>query len=190
MLVRQKVYTSSVLLLKVRKNKQVGGRDNLPPAKIIYIIMKYLKYLKYLIKHKWFVMIECFKVGLYWRGIVHDMSKFFPSEFFPYVNYFSHRNINDCSKPDGDKEFDFAWLLHQKRNKHHWQWWVLPKDDGTIKVFEMPHKYRLEMLCDWNGAGRAQGKGDNTKKWYKENKDKMKFHPKTEKWINNILSIK
>jgi len=157
--------------------------------------MKYFKYLRYLIKHKWFVMIECFKVGLYWRGIVHDMSKLFPSEFFPYVNFFYcknptvDRNITTGYKPynTGDKEFDFAWLLHQKRNKHHWQWWVLPKDDGTIKVFEMPHKYRLEMLCDWNGAGKAQGKGDNTKKWYKENKDKMKLHFKTREWLEDKI---
>jgi len=158
--------------------------------------MKYLKYLKYLIKHKWFVMIECFKVGLYWRGIVHDLSKFYPSEFFPYANFFYNRNINDPHKPiylDDETKFEFAWLSHQKRNKHHWQWWILLGDNGINKTFEMSYKYRSEMLCDWRGANRAQGgKGKNKeiRKWYKENKDNIKLHPNTKKWINNILSIK
>jgi len=49
---------------------------------------KYLKYLKYVLVHKYYVFIECFKVGLFWRGIMHDMSKFFPDEFLPYARYF------------------------------------------------------------------------------------------------------
>lgn len=152
--------------------------------------MKYTKYLKYLIKHKWFVMIECFKVGLYWRGIVHDMSKFLPNEFFPYTKFFYGGMTIDkkcITTTDIEIAFNLAWLKHQKRNKHHWQWWILLGDDGQTRIFEMPHKYRLEMLCDWNGAGRAQGLGDNTKKWYKENKDNIKLHFKTKKWIEDKI---
>lgn len=51
-------------------------------------MIKYLKYLRYLLRHKWYVGIECFKRGLYWRGIIHDMSKFRPAEFIPYTNFF------------------------------------------------------------------------------------------------------
>jgi len=40
--------------------------------------MRYLKYLKYLLRHKWFVMLECFKEGLFWLGLTHDLSKFSP----------------------------------------------------------------------------------------------------------------
>jgi len=49
---------------------------------------KYILYLKYIIRHKWYVGIECFKMGVYWRGITHDLSKFLPSEFIPYAKYF------------------------------------------------------------------------------------------------------
>jgi len=129
--------------------------------------MKYIKYLRYIIRHKYFVLVECWKRGLYWRGLTHDLSKLRPSEFFPYANHFygskegikKGRDSTGYYKPTdtGDKVFDFAWLLHQKRNRHHWQWWVLPEDKGGVKVLEMDKADRLEMLCDWIGAGKVQG---------------------------------
>lgn len=50
--------------------------------------MNNIKYLKYLIKHKFYVTRECFRIGLYWRGLVHDLSKFNPMEWVAYRNYF------------------------------------------------------------------------------------------------------
>jgi hypothetical protein len=41
-----------------------------------------IKYLNYLLRHKWYVGIECFKKGLIWRGLVHDLSKFLQANFF------------------------------------------------------------------------------------------------------------
>lgn len=158
---------------------------------------RYWEYLKYVLRHKWFVSLECFKRGLIWQGIMHDMSKFLPSEFIPYAKFFyasdgskiNRRDSTGYYKPDdtGDKQFDFAWLLHQKRNRHHWQWWILPKDDGTTKCFRIPKRYVLEMICDWRGAGKAQGvpmsnDPDNwaeTRNWFLKNKNKMTFHPDT-----------
>ena len=152
---------------------------------------KYFKYLSYVIRHKWYVFLECCKVGIIWQGIIHDLSKLKPSEFFPYANYFYGRPRDKTGyyKPTdtGDKDFDFAWLLHQKRNRHHWQWWILPEDDGGIKILDMPLKYRKEMLCDWRGAGKAQGYGDNTDKWYAVNKGKMQLHRDTRKWIEDNI---
>ena len=103
--------------------------------------MKHLKYLSNVLRHKWLVMIECLQYGLVWRGLVHDISKFMPSEWGPYAE---HLYGKDLLK---DKDvFDVAWLFHHKRNKHHWQFWVLPKDDGTTKILEMPERYMMEMI--------------------------------------------
>mgnify|MGYP006874659086 CR=1 FL=1 len=41
-----------------------------------------LRHLSLVIRHKNKVMIHCFKCGLVWRGLAHDMSKFTPTEFF------------------------------------------------------------------------------------------------------------
>lgn len=147
--------------------------------------------MSYILRHKWFVFIECVRLGIPWRGLLHDFSKFLPSEWIPYANFFYVQQPRDETgyyKPTdtGDKAFDYAWLLHQKRNKHHWQWWVLPEDGGGVKVLPMPDKYRKEMLADWRGAGRAQRTPD-TRKWYYKNKNKMQLHPETEKWIESIL---
>ena len=155
---------------------------------------KYFKYLNYLIKHKWFVFLECCKEGIFWQGVIHDLSKFKPDEFFPYANHFygekkyqdvKDRNETGYYKPidTGDDAFDFAWLLHQKRNRHHWQWWILPYDNGTFKILEMPLKYKKEMFCDWKGAAKAQGYKDNTIVWYEKHKDKMQLGPETRAWI-------
>ena len=157
----------------------------------------YLKYLSYVLRHKWFVFIACCRMGIPWQGIIHDISKFLPGEFIPYARFFYSNPFNPkrnktgyCKLTDtGDKAFDFAWLLHQKRNKHHWQWWVLPEDSGGVKVFPMPLKYRKEMLADWIGAGKAQGKPD-TKAWYEANNDKMQLHPETRKWIETMLGVR
>jgi hypothetical protein len=90
----------------------------------------------------------------------------------------------------GDDAFDFAWLLHQKRNRHHWQWWILPKDDGGVKVLEMPCKYVVEMICDWRGAGRAQRNKATVLEWYVEHKTRMQLHPNTSELVEYLISLK
>lgn len=151
---------------------------------------KHWQYLKYVLRHKWFVFLACLSYGLVWRGIKHDWHKFLPDEWLPYARFFygksaiQRRDKTGYYKPTdtGDAAFDFAWLLHQKRADHHWQWWVLPEDDGGVKVLPMSATARKEMIADWRGAGRAQGK-PNTWEWYEANKGKMQLHPDTRAWV-------
>lgn len=160
--------------------------------------IKYLKYLWYVLRHKWYVFLECCKAGIIWRGIVHDLSKFMPHEMIPYARHF-YGSDNKINKAEGyfkgkcapNDPFDFAWLRHQRKwsNRHHFQFWILKEDDGDVKVLEMPLKARKEMICDWRGAGRAQGFGDNTKEWYLKNRDKMIFGPETRKWVERELGV-
>jgi uncharacterized protein DUF5662 len=158
-------------------------------------MLRHLLYLKYVLRHKWFVFVECMKLGVpLWIAVWHDWDKFLPDEWFPYVNFFHGpkkqpiRDETGYYKPTdtGDLAFDFAWLLHQKRNRHHWQWWVLPEDDGGTKVLEMSDVYRREMLADWRGAGKAQGT-PSTYNWYYKNKDKMTLGQKTREWVEDQL---
>ncbi len=49
--------------------------------------------------------------------------------------------------------FDRAWLKHIHRNDHHWQHWLLQRDDGG-KVALLPPTLAVdEMVADWLGAG-------------------------------------
>jgi len=164
------------------------------------MIRRHFSYARYLIRHKLYVTRECFRHGLIWRGVVHDLSKFRPSEWFPYAKHFYAPNGQSMRSArrdktgyykltdTGDTAFDFAWLLHQKRNLHHWQWWVLPEDNGGVKVLEMQEVYAREMVCDWIGAGLAQGHGRDILPWYEKNKHKMRLHPNTRVLVENMLS--
>lgn len=165
------------------------------------MLLNHWKYFKYVVKHKYYVALECFKHGLYWRGLIHDIDKFYPNRWFPYVNYtFSEHYKRDKTgyyvpAISKDENFVKAWFLHQKYSEHHWQWWILPYEEGKTKVLPMTPKAKLEMVCDWCGASRAQKNGGwnserGVKAWYKANKDRMTFHPQTREWIERFLDDK
>ena len=50
--------------------------------------MKILQHLKTINHHKMLVMKGCFKVGLYKQGLLHDLSKYTPTEFFVGCKYY------------------------------------------------------------------------------------------------------
>lgn len=163
----------------------------------------YLKYFKSLMTHKWFVFLECCKLGIPWLGIIHDWSKFLPSEWIPYARYFhggwpegpevwrSCPSYTGPTKSSVQSDFDEAWLHHQNYNKHHWQYYLLVQDDDPDKVLPMPDRYRREMLADWRGAGRAYTGKDNTREWYLERADQWdrRLHPQTKAWIEFELGL-
>jgi len=153
------------------------------------LIIPFYRYLRYVVRHKWYVFLACCGEGIWWRGLIHDLSKFYWSEFIPYAEHFCTTSV-----PKRDPYFDFAWLLHQKRNRHHWQWWLLANDNGDIKVFPMSKTARLEMVCDWYGAGLAQGKKVNkedkwseTREWFLKNQKNIILSPETERWVMEKL---
>jgi hypothetical protein len=147
------------------------------------------KYARYIWLHKKFVFIECCKLGIPLLGIIHDLSKFKPSEWLPYAHYF----YDKVSGENEDQDFNLAWLHHQHNNLHHYQRWVLLMDDGGIEPQPMPDRYRREMLADWRGAGKAiktvhpDWNVLPTDEWYLENADKIILHPETRKWVEDQL---
>lgn len=156
-------------------------------ARIPKALVPHLRYLGYVLRHKFYVYQECRKLGVPRTiALLHDWDKFLPDEWLPYVNTFY--------APDGTSryaespEFAAAWNLHQKRNKHHWQWWLLTRDRGETVFLPMSDLYRREMLADWRGAGRAMGDPDTTA-WYLKNSDKILLHPETRSWIEKQLLV-
>ena len=147
---------------------------------------RHWSYLKYVLRHKWFVWQASRKVGASpWLAAIHDASKFRPSEWTPYACTFY--------KPDGSKQYDetpafnLAWLLHQHRNPHHWQHWLLRMDRGDVLAIEMPRRYALEMVADWMGAGRAITGRWECAEWYAKNREKIVLHENTRRLVDGIL---
>ena len=150
------------------------------------MIKRHWNYLKYVVRHKFFVLLSCSKLGFPVRyGIFHDMSKFKPSEWIPYASCFY--------KPNGEKqydeteEFNLAWNRHQKANKHHWQYWVITMDRGESKALRMPPRCIKEMVADWMGAGMAIHGKCEVGEWYNKNKNNMILHPDTRMIVESYL---
>ena len=147
----------------------------------------YWNYLKYIIEHKKNVFIEAWKMGLYFHAFTHDLSKFRPSEFIPYAKFFydTKRDKNYKKSDETNENFQKGWVFHQKRNKHHWNYWVSVTRKNEIIPLEMPEKYVKQMIADWNGMSRKFG--GNTREYYEKNKDEMILHQKTIEKIENLL---
>lgn len=144
---------------------------------------RHLAYLRYVLRHKWFVLLACRLVGAsLLLGLLHDLSKFLPSEWFPYARCFY---ALDGSRHHIETEaFELAWGLHQKRNLHHWQAWQF---DGT-QPMRMPERYVREMVADWIGAGWAITGKMEVREWYARNKGKMILHPATRAMVEDLLA--
>jgi len=142
---------------------------------------RHLLYLKYVLRHKWFCFVGCWRISpilsrTFLLGIIHDWSKFRPSEWSPCATHFfsDGPDIFDIVK----ENFYFAFLhYHVQRNKHHWQHWVAICDSGVHKCFDMPDCYIMEMVADWYAAGRAISGRRLVTPWYEVNKDKILLSP-------------
>lgn len=141
----------------------------------------YFTYLHYVFRHKWFVFLECCKLGIPWLGIIHDLSRFRLSEALAYIA--SQPYNRDNKPPKITQAFTYAWNDHQHRNKHHWEYWVhFDYHTHEMTTLSIPDRYRREMLADWRGAGRAKGTPD-VRGWYLKNNGAMLLHPETRQWI-------
>jgi len=144
--------------------------------------MKHLQYLKYIIIHKWYTLIECIKLGIMLRGIFHDTSKFYPSEWFAYTNYFHDK---DKSSYWG---FRKAWLKHLNHNDHHWQHWTNVDSHRKTIPHEMDKNAVKEMLADWRAMGRARRNKACCAAWYKDNCQKMILHKRTLQLLHSLMT--
>ena len=112
--------------------------------------------------HKILVMKNCFRVGLYRQGLLHDMSKYMPSEFLVGCRYYqgtrspnnAEREITGCST---------AWLHHKGRNKHHYEYWIdYGLEQPGLTGMKMPRKYVIEMFMDRIAASKVYMKENYT----------------------------
>ena len=143
------------------------------------MVKKFFGHLKTVIVHRFWVCVYCFKFGIPFRGMVHDLSKFTPVEFFESVKYYTGTSspIDEAKKATG---YSVAWMHHKSHNKHHHEYWTDNYNQGTTCVC-MPYKYTVEMCCDFLGAGKAYQKKNfsyqNELNWWNNQKDIRKMHP-------------
>ncbi len=149
-------------------------------------VMKHLKLITY---HKWIVFKLCCKIGQPWRGLVHDLSKYSPTEFLESANYYvgDHSPITEAKRQKG---YSKAWLHHKGRNKHHIEYWVDYMAPNVTPI--MPYPYAAEMICDKLAAGMAyQGKKWNKEyelAYWKKEREKVEVNPKIRDFVTEVMS--
>lgn len=150
---------------------------------------KFFGHLHNVNKHRFKVFCLCCRAGIPWRGFIHDLSKYSPTEFLESARYYvkGYSPIVNCKK---DKGYSEAWLHHKGRNRHHYEYWY--DYTASCEVPIIPYKYLVEMVCDTLAAGLTyQGK-----KWTKDyqlnywfkTRNTAKIHPKIDFLLTRIYT--
>ena len=112
--------------------------------------MKALQHLKTINHHKWLVCQGCFKVGLYKQGLLHDLSKYSPTEFLVGCKFYQGtRSPNNAEREV--KGYSAAWLHHKGRNRHHYEYWLdysTDLNEGIIGM-KMPVRGYCKRSLPW-----------------------------------------
>lgn len=111
--------------------------------------MKGWEHFKTITHHKILVMEGCFRLGLYKQGLLHDLSKYSPTEFLVGCKYYQgNRSPNNAEREDTG--YSMSWLHHKGRNKHHYEYWIdySAGSGAAIQGQKMPTKYVVEMFVD------------------------------------------
>jgi hypothetical protein len=120
---------------------------------------KAFEHFKTITRHRHQVIRNCFKAGIPWQGLRHDLSKYSPTEFLEGARYWQGtRSPNDREREV--KGYSDSWMHHKGRNRHHFEYWTdYSAKDKKIRPVEMPTRYVVEMFCDRVAASKIyQGK--------------------------------
>jgi hypothetical protein len=151
---------------------------------------KFFGHLKTVLTHKRWVYYYMSRLGYPWRGLMHDMSKFSPEEFFDSVKYWDGKRspVLVAKERTG---ISMSWLHHRGRNKHHYEYWIDKLDQGGVP-HKIPFKYVVEMVCDWLAACRTyEGQTENIFEkeynWWCNKSKEAKIHNETKQLLHRLL---
>ena len=152
--------------------------------------------------HKILVMRGCFQVGLIRQGLLHDLSKYSPTEFIVGCKYYQ----GNMSPNNAEREavgYSSAWLHHKGRNKHHLEDWIdygIPDKEGPHKGehkglcgMKMPVNYVVEMYIDRVAASKNYQKekyrDDSALAYYMNGRQFHVLHDDTRALLELLLEM-
>ena len=155
--------------------------------------MKPWQHFKTITKHKFLVMDGCFRVGLFRQGLLHDLSKYAPAEFWIGARYYQgDRSPNAAER--AEKGYSEAWMHHKGRNRHHYEYWTdMSRETGRYESIPMPRKYLVEMVMDRRAACLVyEGENDTPASplnYLLRSREKALIHPQTVRELAYILTM-
>lgn len=142
-------------------------------------------------KHRHTVMRHCFKAGIPLRGLLHDLSKYSPTEFRPGARFYSGTH-----SPTEEERLEYgcsyAWMHHKGRNKHHFEYWTdYSKTERGLVPVKMPLVYVIEMFCDRVAASKVYLKERYNDScaldYFRRGTDHLKMHPQSMALLESLL---
>ncbi|MBE6738110.1 MAG: catalase [Ruminococcaceae bacterium] len=115
---------------------------------------KPFKHFRTITKHRHKVISHCFKAGIGFQGLFHDLSKYSPAEFISGARYYQ-----GTRSPNEEERVKFgyskAWMHHKGRNRHHFEYWTdYNPQTKIVEPVKMPLNYVVEMFCDRVAASK------------------------------------
>ncbi len=155
--------------------------------------MKAWQHFKTITYHRWLVRQGCFRVGLIWQGLTHDLSKYSPTEFSIGARYYQGTRSPNAQERE-EKGFSEAWMHHKGRNKHHYEYWTdMSKATGRYESWPMPRKYFVEMVMDRRAACMVyQGKNytpGSALEYYEKSRERSIMHPEIQRQLQFVLTM-
>lgn len=156
-------------------------------------IMKAWKHFKTITRHRWLVRDGCFRVGLIWQGLTHDLSKYSPTEFHSGMEYYQGNRSPNTAEREA-KGYSEAWIHHKGRNRHHYEYWTdLSLETRRYESVPMPRKYLVEMVMDRRAACMVyQGKNytpGSALEYLESSRERLLMHPQTKRELEYILTM-
>ena len=155
---------------------------------------RFFGHLHTITKHRHLVMVHCFRCGIPWRGLMHDLSKYSPAEFIPGVKYYVGGNGSPTGKERRTIGYSKAWMHHKGRNKHHYEYWTdFSREAGKNVPVKMPLVFVLEMFCDRIAACKVYQKEKYTDRsaleYYNARVGIEAMHPETSQLLGKLLNM-
>ncbi|MDE5566115.1 MAG: catalase [Anaeroplasmataceae bacterium] len=139
--------------------------------------------------HRHLVIRYCFKVGIGFQGLRHDLSKYSFTEFWRGAKYYTG-TASPNAKERKEKGYSLAWMHHKGRNKHHYEYWT-DVVDGKYTPIRIPIRYLKESLCDRVAASKIYLKKKYTSAASLEYFDRVDadiaIHPESAKMLRTWL---
>lgn len=151
---------------------------------------KFLGHIHTINKHRWNVFKLSCMAGIPWRGLVHDLSKYSPIEFWSSVKYYQGGKRSPIPIQKRNEGYSAAWLHHKGRNKHHWEYWYDTEADEKMPI--MPYKYTVEMICDKLAAsitygGKEWTNSSELKYWNEKERDKSYMNESLKNVLDEVF---
>ncbi len=155
--------------------------------------MQIIRHFRTITRHRHKVISHCFRAGIGFQGLFHDLSKYGPAEFPVGAKYYQGKRSPNAAEREAIG-YSSAWLHHKGRNRHHFEYWRdFSETEHKNMPVKMPLRYVMEMFCDRVAASKIYRGRDYTDThpltYFRGGPDRGEMHPETAALIEYLLSM-